>query len=170
MADGSDKLKLFFARFSKGEGGTPRPPSFAQYAAYPIAELFFASFGFDLITAKCASTPLCTHTHTHSQTVVCVCVLLLRVGAFFKYFYALSHTTLPPRSAPASAHLFSTFSHFRIFTSWVQRKTLPRFSNSFAKFSMRVYKFFHAENILFFDALQSFCRNLWHLTTLENIV
>lgn len=116
MADGSDKLKLFFARFSKGEGGTPRPPSFAQYAAYPIAELFFASFGFDLITAKCASTPLCTHTHTLSDCCVCVCIVVACRCIFQIFLCTVAHyapPTLRPCLCPSLFHIFA-FSHFYI--------------------------------------------------------
>lgn len=91
MAAGSDKLKLFFARFCPNRNAAP--PALIAY----------------FLLGQCSNRPKDTPKRlwfdNRAARVVCVCVCvvvgirsLVGVVAFFKYFYALSHIangTLP---------------------------------------------------------------------------
>lgn len=110
MADGSDKLKLFFARFYQ-----PQPPCPANRNAptsFSLATLgivfFFLQETLWFDNSKCASASIRIRMQTLTFTHSC----LLRVGAFLKYFYALSHTTLCSALLPLNVFNIFAFSHF----------------------------------------------------------
>lgn len=119
MADGSDKLKLFFARFYHPPPPCPAnrnaPTSFSR-ATLGIVFFLQETLWFD--NSKCASASIrirmqtLTHTHYHSHTHTFTHSCVLRVGAFFKYFYALSHTTLCSALLPLNVFNIFAFSHF----------------------------------------------------------
>lgn len=159
MADGSDKLKLFFARFTplipRQSKCTYRPTTFFSLATLGIV---YSKKRFDLITANVRVLLLFVFVYTH--TLLCVaCRCIFQIFLCTVAHYALL----------CCQQMFSAFSHFAF---WVQRKTLHRFSNS-CEICHRVYKFCccyccyfssdHAGNI--FNGLGSSC--IVKITTLH---
>lgn len=117
MADGSDKLKLFFARFYQ-----PQPPCPANRNAptsFTLATLgmvFFCKKRFDLITANvrvllfvfvCRHSHTRTYTHTHTQSHTLVYCVLVHFSNIFMHCRTL---------ALLCSAATKCFQHFRIFT------------------------------------------------------
>lgn len=108
MADGSDKLKLFFARFSpplpRQSKCTYRPTTFFSLETLGFV---FCKKRFDLITANVRVLLLFVfvYTHTHSYTLLCVaCRCIFQIFLCTVAHYALL----------CCQQMFSAFSHFHI--------------------------------------------------------